>query len=117
MSMIQRALSIRRPVLLSASLVALLSLGFAECMATAQGRNAKHREDARTCERFGARYGTRAYTDCMLDQQRRRDTKKLQSLEESQMLSQLAKDGQLMAERARIQRCERNPDRRECGRK
>ncbi|WP_211258223.1 hypothetical protein [Sphingomonas sanxanigenens] len=94
-----------------------MSLSFAGCAANAASKGEKRREDARTCESFGAQYGTPAYTDCMLDQQRRRDTKKLESLEETRMLSQLAKDGQIMAERARLQRCARDPDRRECGRR
>lgn len=115
--MTQRLFANKRSVLVSTGFAALLSLAFAECAATAQGRNSKQREDARTCESFGARYGTPAYSDCMLTQQRRSDTKQLRALEESQMLSQLAKDGQIMAERARRQRCDRNPDRRECGRK
>lgn len=62
-------------------------------------------------------YGTPAFGDCMLTQQNRRDNKQLRSLEETRMVSQLAKDGQIMADRARRQRCDRNPDRRECGRK
>jgi hypothetical protein len=106
----------QRSVLVSAAF-ALLSLAFAECAATAQGRNSKQRQDARTCESFGASYGTPAYSDCMLAQQHRRDAKQLRSIEESERLSQIAKDGQIMAERARRQRCDRNPDRRECERK
>lgn len=115
--MTQRFFANGRMVLVSTGFAALLNLAFAESAATAQGRNSKQREDARTCESFGTRYGTPAYSDCMLTQQRRRDTKQLKSLEESQMLSQLARNGQIMAERARKQRCDRNPDRRECGRK
>ena len=108
----------KRSICSCAGIAALLSLGLMGTAATAQGRQSKQqREDARTCERFGARYGTPAYTDCMLAQQRRRDEKQLRSLEESRMLSQLARDGQIMAERAPRQRCERNPDRRECRRR
>ena len=53
----------------------------------------------------------------MLSQQHRRDTKQLRSIEETERLSRIARDGQIMAERARQQRCERNPDRRECRRR
>lgn len=106
-----------RPVVVATVIAALMSLTFAECTATAQGRRSKQRDDARTCESFGARYGTPAFTDCMLTQQRRRDAKQRKSIEESLMLSQLAKNGQIMAERARRQRCDRNPDRRDCRRK
>ncbi len=94
--------------------VVLLSVGLAQSEATAKSQRAKLREDALTCESFGARYGTPAYTACMLDQQERRDTKKLRTYQETEMLSQIAKDGQIMAERARQQRCQRKPERREC---
>lgn len=103
-----------RLALVATGFFTLLTLGFVQNEATAKSQKTKFREDARTCESFGARYGTPAFTGCMLDQQQRRDTKKLRDLEESERLSQLAKDGQLMAERARRQRCDRNPDRREC---
>jgi hypothetical protein len=115
--MMQRMIATKRTATAVASFITLLSLGFAECAATAKSHDAKLRQDARTCESFGVRYGTTPYANCMLDQQRRRDTKKLDTLEESQMLSQLAKDGQIMSDRARRQRCDRNPDRRECGRR
>ena len=105
-----------RPILAVTSLVALLSLGLVETAAPAKSSHEKRRDDARTCASFGAQYGSPSYTNCMLDQQRRRDTRELETLEKMRMTSQLAKDGQIMAERARQQRCDRNPDRRECGR-
>jgi hypothetical protein len=114
--MIQRLSINKRMVRLSACFVALLSLGIADSAAMAEGGNSKQRKDARTCESFGAKYDTPAFSDCMLTQQRRRDTKQLRSLEEVQMVSQIAKDGQIMSERARRQRCDRKPERRECGR-
>jgi hypothetical protein len=92
--------------------VALAALGVAATPADAQDR--KHREDARTCANYGVRYGTPAYSECMLEQQRRRDFKDRKTLEEMALTSQIAKDGQIMAERARRQRCDRDPDRREC---
>jgi hypothetical protein len=45
------------------------------------------------------------------------DSGRLSTLEEMALTSQIAKDGQIMAERARRQRCDRNPDRRECRRR
>lgn len=96
---------------------ALLGIGLASSEAGAQHWSKKQREDARTCEGFGNRYGTPAFSDCMLEQQHRRDTKDLRSIEETERLSRIARDGQIMADRARRQRCERNPDRRECRRK
>jgi hypothetical protein len=94
-------------------LAALLGLALPVSEVNA-GERKDRREDMNTCLDFGARYGSPQYTDCMLTQQRRRDVKKLESIQRTQMLSQIAKDGQLMAERARRQRCDRNPDRREC---
>lgn len=113
----QRFVASKRAVFVSVGVITLLGAGLAGGEASAQRWNAKQREDARTCESFGNRYGTPAFSDCMLAQQHRRDTKQLRSIEESERLSQIARDGQIMAERARRQRCERNPDRRECGRK
>lgn len=106
----------RHTALVLMSTLTVLGTGFAGGEASARSENAKQREDARTCESFGNRYGTPAFSDCMLAQQHRRDTKQLRSLEESERLSQLARDGQIMADRARRQRCDRNPSRRECGR-
>jgi len=105
----------QRAALVGTGFFILLGLTFGESAATAQGRDGKHRKDARTCQSFGASYGTPAYSDCMLGQQRRRDTKQLRNIEVTQMLSQIAKDGQIMSDRARRQRCDRNPNRRECG--
>ncbi len=103
-----------RPALMSIGLLAFAALCVAEGPAHAQSR--KHREDARTCASFGSSYGTPEYSRCMLEQQRRRDFKQQKTLEEMALTSQIAKDGQIMAERARRQRCDRNPDRRECRR-
>lgn len=105
----------------STSFRALTFLGFASvamssCATSAEPRYGRLEKDARTCSEFGAQYGTSAYSDCMLAQQRRRDLKQLESLERTRLTSQIAKDGQIMAERARRQRCDKNPDRRECGR-
>ncbi len=104
-----------RPALLSICAATVITLGFGSTEANAKSRK-KQREDARTCASFGAYYGTRAYSDCMLDQQRRRDNKQRETLEKMALTSQIAKDGQIMAERARRQRCDRDPDRRECNR-
>lgn len=113
----QRPIARKRAAIVSAGMLAILGMGLAGGEASAQRWNAKQRGDARTCESFGNRYGTPAFSDCMLAQQDRRDTKQLRSIEESQRLSQIAKDGQIMADRARRQRCDRNPDRRECRRR
>lgn len=103
-----------RPSLISMGLIAIIAATAVAGPASAQG--SKQRKDARTCTSFGTSYGTPAFSDCMLDQQRRRDFKERDTLEKMALTSQLAKDGQIMAERARRQRCDRNPDRRECRR-
>lgn len=108
----QRTLATR----LSPLVLALLGASLSACMSSAERRHVNLQEDAGTCARFGSRYGSPAYGDCMLAQQRRRDVKQLESLEKARMASELAKNGQIMAERARRDRCRRNPDRRECGR-
>jgi hypothetical protein len=113
--MINIRLASIHPALLAAGLVVIVSGGFVESPAHAQSR--KQREDARTCASFGLRYGTSAFGECMLEQQRRRDFKQQQTLEKMALTSQIARDGQIMAERARRQRCDRNPDRRECRRR
>lgn len=75
-------------VLASLGFITLFGIGLPTSEASAQRRDAKQHEDARTCESFGNRYGTPAFSDCMLAQQNRRDTKQLRSLEESERLSQ-----------------------------
>jgi hypothetical protein len=115
MAMIHARFASIRPALLAAGLLAIVGTGFIE--SPGHGQSRKQREDARTCASFGLRYGTSAYGDCMLEQQRRRDFKQQQTLEKMALTSQIAKDGQIMAERARRQRCDRNPDRRECRRR
>jgi hypothetical protein len=106
------SLASMRPALMAIGLLAIAGVGVTENPAHAQGR--KQRQDARTCASFGLSFGTPAYGECMLEQQRRRDFKQQRQLEEMALTSQIARDGQIMAERARRQRCDRNPDRREC---
>lgn len=105
-----------RKTIKSLYFLALAPLAMSGCATSAEPRYSRVDKDARTCSEFGARYGTPAYSDCMLAQQRRRDVKKLESLERTRLTSKIARDAQIMAERARRQRCDRNPDRRECGR-
>ncbi len=112
--MTQSHMAKMRSALMSVGVLAIAAVGVADSPAHAQSR--KHREDARTCASFGSRYGTPSFSNCMLEQQRRRDFKQQKTLEEMALTSQIAKDGQIMAERARRQRCDRNPDRRECRR-
>jgi hypothetical protein len=84
-------------------------------MSTAERRHTNLQEDAGTCAQFGARFGSPEYNECMLTQQNRRDVAHRESLERTLLTTEIAKDAQIMADRARKQRCDRNPDRRECG--
>lgn len=101
---------------MSLCLVALLGVSLSGCMSGAERRHVNLQEDTSTCADFGSSYGSPAYNNCMLAQQRRRDVKQLESLEKTRMTMEIARDGQIMAERARRDRCRRDPDRRECGR-
>lgn len=110
---------LRRPArrnLTALGAVAVLAAALAACGTTAESRQLAFEQDARTCSSFGSEYGSRAYSDCMLEQQRRRDTAQLQELEKTRLTSEIARDAQIMAERARRDRCARDPDRRECRR-
>ena len=103
-----------RPAVMAIGLLAVVGVGAADNRAHAQGR--ERGEDARACASFGLRYGTRGYGACMQELHRRAETSRLSTLEEMAITSQIARDGQIMAERARRQRCDRDPDRRECRR-
>ena len=104
--------AIARPALMSIGLLTLAATGFANAPAHAQSR--EQREDARTCASFGLNYGSRGHSACVRELERRSNSGGLSTLEEMALTSQIARDGQIMAERARRQRCDRNPDRREC---
>lgn len=112
--MLNRCFTFMRPTLVSVGLLASATIGVGENPAHAQSR--EQREDTRACRSFGLSYGTRGYSRCMDELGRRRDSNRLTTLEEMAITSQIAKDGQIMAERARRQRCDRNPERRECRR-
>lgn len=103
-----------RPTATSLALVALLGVTLAGCVTGSEQRQANLQDDASTCSSFGASYGSPAFSECMLTQQRRRDVKQLESLERTRITSQIARDAQVMSDRARKQRCDRDPDRGEC---
>ncbi|WP_245279674.1 hypothetical protein [Rhizobium leguminosarum] len=92
--------------------IALLGIALSGCVSAEERRYA----DANTCQSFGAPYGSPAYTNCMLEQQRRRDNEELESLEQTRLTTEIARDAEIMADRARRERCHRDPDRRECRR-
>ena len=103
----------RRASLLSA---AVLGIALSGCMSNAERRDRDLQADAGTCQSFGAPYGSAAYSDCMLEQQHRRDMKQRESLERTRLTTEIARDAQIMSDRARRDRCDRDPDRRECRR-
>ena len=111
-----RSLFVRSSTRISLGLVTLLGISLVGCMSTTERRQANFKEDANTCSNFGARYGSPAYNDCMIAQQRRRDQKQLDELARTRLTTEIAREAQLIADRARKQRCDRNPDRRECRR-
>ncbi|MDH5832816.1 hypothetical protein [Luteimonas kalidii] len=101
---------------ISPGFLALLCIGLAGCVSPAERRQVNLQQDAGTCSDFGAEYGSPAYSECMLTQQRRRDVQQRESLEQTRLTTEIARDAQIMADRARKQRCDRDPDRRECKR-
>lgn len=101
--------------LMPLTLIASLGMTLSGCMSGAERRHMNLQEDTDTCASFGSRYGSPAYNECMLSQQRRRDVQQLEALERTRLTTEIARDAQIMADRARRDRCRRNPDRRECG--
>ncbi|WP_101925291.1 MULTISPECIES: hypothetical protein [Luteimonas] len=113
--MLQSPARARRRIPLLFPFAAVLVASLAGCVSGAERQYANLQEDAGTCASFGSDRGSRAYTDCMLTQQRRRDDRDRESLEKTRLTSEIARDAQIMSDRARKQRCDRDPDRRECG--
>lgn len=113
--MFQRPFVTRQRTLLPLMFTALLGVSLSGCMSGSERRHANLQEDTGTCNSFGSAYGSGAYNECMLTQQNRCDQRARESLERTRLTSQIARDAQVMADRARRQRCDRNPDRRECG--
>lgn len=92
----------------------LLGTALSGCVSGTERQQARLQQDTETCASFGSRYGSRAHSDCMLEQQRRRDVAQLESLERTRLTTEIARNAQVMSDRARKQRCDRNPDRKEC---
>jgi hypothetical protein len=90
--------------------IAMIGLAVTGCVSAQEGQY----RDAGTCESFGAPFGSRAYTNCMLEQQARRDNAQRDSLERMRLTQEVARNAQEMTDRARSDRCRRDPDRREC---
>lgn len=96
-------------------LAAVLGMGLTACQSPEQRRYANLSEDNTTCADFGARQGSRDYTDCMLAQQSRRDNEKLNALERQRIATQNSKDS---LEMVRKMECDREAKKdREAGRR
>lgn len=84
--------------------VLLLTVASAGCMSAAEQRRANLDEDSGTCFDFGARYGSRSHTHCMLQQQERRDREQLLNLERARISSETARNNLEMLEVMRERR-------------
>jgi hypothetical protein len=77
----------------SVTVMALLLTG---CMSTEERRYVNLRDDGRTCAEFGAGYGSRGHTQCMLSQQQRRDQEQLLNMERARISSETARNNMEM---------------------
>ena len=82
---------IARTALLISSAV-VLAVSLAGCMSAEEQRQSNLYEDGGTCSDFGARYGSRGYTQCMLKQQQRRDHEQLLNMERARISSETARN-------------------------
>jgi hypothetical protein len=73
----------------------VIAIALSACVSPEQERYA----DQDTCSSMGARYGSSTNTQCMLQQQQRRDQKNLIFLEEARIHSELARNAQEMRDR------------------
>ncbi|QBE61893.1 hypothetical protein [Pseudoduganella lutea] len=89
---------------LALGFAAACGAGLGACASPEQKRQANLYQDGATCTEFGARSGTPEYTECMLTQQSRRDNKQRDSLEQTALTSQIARDSQEMSRKVRCDR-------------
>jgi hypothetical protein len=94
---------IRQPALV-VGMVAVLGAGLAACTAPEQKRQVNLYQDNTTCADFGAREGSRQYTECMLAQQNRRDNEKLNALERQRLSIQMSKDSMEITHKVQCER-------------
>ncbi|MBD9626347.1 hypothetical protein IB279_25700 [Ensifer sp. ENS06] len=73
---------------LSIGSVVFLAFALTGCMSVEEQRRANLYEDEGTCSDFGTRYGSQAYTQCMLQQQQRRDQAQLLAAEQARITSE-----------------------------
>lgn len=108
--MLQRPSAESRQPAITIFSIALFGLAVTGCVSAEE----RQYRDTNTCQSFGAPYGSRAYTNCMLEQQARRDNAQRESLERTRLTQEIARNAQVATDRARWDRCRRDPDRREC---
>lgn len=89
---------------LALGFVAVVAAGLGACASPEQRQQANLYQDGSTCAGFGASPGTPAYTECMLTQQSRRDNKQRNSLEQTALTTQIAKDSQEMSRKVQCDR-------------
>lgn len=76
------------------SLIIVMAAALAGCAETEAERRLNLQQDIITCEDFGAEYGSREHTQCMLIQQQRRDGKTHQALERARIASEIQRNTQ-----------------------
>ncbi len=69
------------------------------CVSPDQQRQADLYADQGTCAQMGAQYGSPAHTNCMLQQQRRRDEEHTRFMQEAYLASEMARNAQEMRDR------------------
>ncbi|SFA73588.1 hypothetical protein SAMN03159496_00066 [Rhizobium sp. NFR07] len=93
-----------RPAI-STACATLVLITLSSCMSAEEQRRADLYQDGGTCSDFGAPYGSRAHTDCMLRQQDRRDNEQLMNMERARISSETARNN---VEMLRLMRERRN---------
>lgn len=91
-----------RPVFAGAralGLAGVAAVTLAACVSPAEQSIADAQQDQRVCAAMGASYGTTAHTQCMLQQQQRRDQEQLIFLEQARISQETAQMAQEMRER------------------
>jgi hypothetical protein len=73
-----------------------VAAALAGCMSSEEQRLVNLNEDQRQCSGMGAQYGSPAHTQCMLQQQQRRDQKQQSAIEQAYLSSEIARNNQEM---------------------
>lgn len=81
--------------------VLALTLVLTGCMSAEEQRRVNLREDDGTCSDFGTQYGSQSYSQCMLQQQQRRDQEGLIAAESIRATSETSLNNLEMMRRLR----------------